>query len=378
MGNKAIFRSALKAKRSTYNHIVNTQSVYNQDPEKNPNVNNSNVLIITDDKNKLIKRSYKRDGSHQNLIDMLNDKEKQLDELARADYTAFKKEQKAQNPTQKIRTVLQSKDLKREFVIAVGGDKNITDKAKFEADIIKSALAVLEKKGLDQRNIICISVQFDEKTPHAHILYNDYSYKHHTTGDEFIKTRYKPGMDKKEIRALNRAKFSEFQDIVADKMGMERGQRGSKAQHRETYEFYEEQAPKIKQKLDNLKISYKVRSQTIEKQKNEIAKNREIIANQQKIIDKNSEKINGSNLFDGLAANFERMPENAKKHTLTILENATKTFKDNDMPDHSAFFDSFKKMLENFMIFQNGLKYRERKKSQSFQQVSKNKEQPQR
>ena len=318
MGTKSIFRQAAKAKRSTYNHLFNTQSVQNQNIKHNPNLNNENTVIVYDD-GKFEKDTFKRDGLQN--YECFHSYENQLDEEAREHYKQHKLKQKAENPHKRVRTKLQSKDLKKEFVIALGGDKKIGNKEDFEDKILKTAIAVLEKKGLDKSNLICIAIHYDEKTPHAHIIYNDYSKLHHTTGTEYCKIRNKDGLDKKQLRQLNRDKFAEFQDLVADNMGMERGRRKSKEKHLENYEYYE--------KMSN------VNTKLLEEQRNEIAENNLSIKKlQEKIKEleaKNNRKL-GVNygLENDIAANNKTIAEQQKQinNNANLLEVRTKTNKD--------------------------------------------------
>jgi hypothetical protein len=227
MTTTAIFRQALKNQISTNNHLFNTQEIRNQSQKNNPNLNNMNKVIYYK-KGELCEWEFLRDGKNEGLMSVFRSKEQQLDELARADYKAHKIAQKQANPNKKIRTVLQTKNLKREFGIFLGGDKDIGNKEDFEAKIVKSTLAILQKKGLDEHNLISIVIHFDEKTPHAHINYVDYNFEHHTTGQEFGKIRQKDGLNKQQLLKLNRDNFGEFQDILAENMGMERGQKNSK------------------------------------------------------------------------------------------------------------------------------------------------------
>jgi hypothetical protein len=319
MGTKAIFRQAAKAKRSTYNHLFNTQSVQNQNIKHNPNLNNDNTLIVCNDEGKFEKDAFKRNGLN-NYDDLVN-YEKQLDEEAREHYKQYKIQEKKENPHKRVRTKLQSKDLKKEFVIALGGDKNIGNKEDFEDKILKTTIAVLEKKGLDKSNLICIAIHYDEKTPHAHIIYNDYSKLHHTTGTEYCKIRHKDGLDKKQLRQLNRDKFAEFQDLVADNMGMERGQRNSRVKHLENYEYYE--------KMSN------VNTKLLEEQRNEIAENNLSIKKlQEKIKEleaKNNRKL-GVNygLENDIAANNKTIADQEKQinNNSNLLETRTKNNND--------------------------------------------------
>lgn len=234
----AIFRQAKKAQISTNNHLFNTQEIRNQHHKNNPNLTNKNTLIYFED-GKLQKREFQRNGNNEDLIKQFNAKAEQLDKIAREEYKAHKTAEKQANPSKKIRTVLQTKDLKKEFGIFLGGDKNIGNKEDFEAKIVKSAIKILEKKGLNKSNIISIVIHYDEKTPHSHIIYNDYSTLHKTTGLEFGKIRQKEGLNKQQLLKLNRDKFGEFQDILAQNMDMDRGKKDSKQVNISKTKYYE-------------------------------------------------------------------------------------------------------------------------------------------
>lgn len=254
----AIFRQAKKAQISTNNHLFNQQEIRNQHHKNNPNLTNSNTLIYVKD-GELVKRQFNRNGLNADLVQMFGDKAKQLDELARADYKAHKTAEKQANPTKKIRTVLQTKDLKKEFGIFLGGDKEIGNKEEFEKKIVKSALAILQKKGLDKSNIISIVIHFDEKIPHAHIIYNDFSSLHKTTGQELGKIRQKEGLNKQQLLKLNRDNFGEFQDILALNMEMSRGQKDSKQVNISKTQYYENIA---KDKNGEIELSKKLELKT--------------------------------------------------------------------------------------------------------------------
>lgn len=188
----------------------------------------------------------------------------------------------------------------------------ITNRAEFEAKALKTAIKVLEKKGLSEKNLLSLTVHFDEKTPHLHCQYLDYSWKHKTTGTEYSKTRFVPGMDKKQLRKLNRDNFAEFQDLVADGMGMQRGQRNSKAINRKKSEHFKEETEKhtlllIQQKAELARLNAEIQSQETIKSRNEdfkksqdleyevleekIENNKEIIKDQEQQINKKDEII---------------------------------------------------------------------------------------
>ena len=261
MGNIGIFREAKINQISSLNHLFNEQEIRNQNPEFNKNLNNENKCIIYDSKIDTFKTLvFKRNSENQKAIDSFKRREDNLDKLARADYKEHKTQQKKDNPTKKIRTVLQSKNLKKEFGIFLGGEKVINDKADFEKRALNTAIKILEKKGLGKENLLSLTIHYDEKTPNIHCQYVDYSFKYKTTGTEYQKVRFVAGKDKKEIRKINRDKFGEYQDLVAECMGMERGKKGSKAKNIDKSQHYENEAKKfdlLKKQNSLLEQSYR-------------------------------------------------------------------------------------------------------------------------
>ncbi len=238
---------------STLEHLLNKQEYNNSNIKHNSNKFNENTLIYFDsEKNEFIKQHYFRNNKNQELIEKFKQKENDLDLEARKDYKEHKTQQKKDNPEKKIRTVLQSKDLKREGLIFLGGDQKVENFQDFEKKILKTARELMKAKGLEDKNILNITIHYDEKSPHAHIQYNEYSFKHKTTATEYNKIRYVKGATSKEINKLNREKFGTLQDIVAGNMEMDRGVKNSKAIHKEKYEFYQEQVKNNK----NINIVY--------------------------------------------------------------------------------------------------------------------------
>ena len=250
MGTIAILREAHKGGKtknnqiSTEGHIYNKQEKSNADPNLNKNYGKENTLIYFDG-DKLIKEKFVRDGNNQYLIDKFKEKEQKIDAEAREDYKQHKLKEREANPQKKVRTVLQTKNLKREFGLFLGGKKEIGNKDEFEKKILSTVKKIMEKKGLEDKNIISIAIHYDEKTPHCHIQYNDYSFQHHTTGAELQRVRTDKNASK-EVKAYaykeQMNKFSKFQDIAAEGMEMERGQKNSKQKHKTKFEFYEEKA----------------------------------------------------------------------------------------------------------------------------------------
>jgi hypothetical protein len=263
---------------STLEHILNKQEHNNNDINKNPNKNNENVLIEFDsEKNQFISQKFRRDGNNKDLIDKFINLEKNLHEEAKKDYKEHKLNERAENKAsgikKKVRTELQSKDLKREMIIALGGDQKINSKKDFEEKILKTARELMRAKGLEDKNILSISIHYDEKTPHAHIQYNEYSFIHKTTSTEYNKVRFVEGATPHEINKLNREKFGTLQDIVAENMEMARGVKNSKAIHKEKYEFYQDA---IKNDPNLLKlqsvIMTKIKNEELEKELSEVKK----------------------------------------------------------------------------------------------------------
>ena len=158
---------------------------------------------------------------------------------------------------------------------------------------MKTARELMKAKGLEDKNILNITIHYDEKTPHAHIQYNEYSFKHKTTATEYNKIRYVKGATSKEINKLNRDKFGTLQDLVASNMEMSRGAKDSKALHKEKYEFYQEQVKNNK----NINIVYNSQMKVInaELARNEAVKEKnqinELLYDKNNQVNELSEKI---------------------------------------------------------------------------------------
>lgn len=248
MANIGIYREANKHEISTFNHLINTQDIKNQDPEKNPNLGKTNLLIYVED-GEFKEYEFKRDGNNQSDIDMLHTIERELDKEARDHYKEHKTKEKLANPAKKVRTVLQSKDLRKEFVLAIGGDRQI-DESTFAEKVKKTVDAVMDAKGLDRGNIIGIFIHNDEKTTHVHCQYNDYSKQYCTTSAQHARPKMTKGMTKKtksNLIKLQREEFGKFQDIVAENLEMERGEKGSQAKHLSKAEHFEKKSKEVEQ-----------------------------------------------------------------------------------------------------------------------------------
>lgn len=247
MATISVYRQAKKGQVSSFNHLLNTQDFQNQSLKNNPNKNNENLAYIVKDGNFII-ASFKRNGNNQKTLDFLHKIEKQKDLEAREDYKKYKLELKKQNPDKKIRTVLQSKDLKKEFVIALGADKEIGNKKDFEKNILKTVDEVMKAKSLTRNNVITIVIHYDEKTPHIHCQYNDYSHSKHTTATMLECPVTTPQMTKEERSTAvknARKEFGKFQDLVAENMGMERGLSKSQKKHTSKKEYQELEYQKL-------------------------------------------------------------------------------------------------------------------------------------
>ena len=302
MANIAIFRKAKFGRKSSINHVVNSQSLDNQGTQKNPNYLQENKLYIFNDvKNEFMSTNYVRDGESQELNNLLNARIKELDKLAREDYKKnkeaekdeiFKKCRETGTKPPKIRTVLQSKDLIKEVVIALGGDKNIKSKEQFEKQAVEFAKKFMDKKQLDNKNIISISVHYDESAPHFHLHYCDYSFKKHTTATslESVQCKDKTKEEKTELVKAAREKFGEFQDLAAETFEMSRGNKGSREKNKEKAVFLRERL-KLMEQLEQQKLAELTRlNGEIKKNKDledKIEKNKKIIENQEEEINKN-------------------------------------------------------------------------------------------
>ena len=322
--NIAIFRQAKISQVSTLNHLLQELSKDNLVNHENTQ---KNIVLFHDSENTFARVDFDRDGSNKKVADTIKEYEKALDKHARDDYKKHKEYEKdkifaecKKNGTKppKIRTVLQTKNLKKEFVIAVGGDKNV-DNEEFYKNALKTVKAVMQKKGLETKNILNIVVHFEEKTPHLHCQYLDYSFKHKTTASELERVR--PGVDmsreeKKAQYALNCEKFGNYQDLVAETMGMERGEKGSRAKNKKKSEFLKEKrelADKAKQEFDKQTLLITANKKTIEDQQ-------QIIKNNENIIDEKTKRVSLgcyalNKLIDGVAKKIGL----SKNETIEIL-----------------------------------------------------------
>ena len=289
MENIAIYRQSKIKQISTLNHLINELS---KDNFVNKNNKNSlNVLYYHDFKTEKIEMiQYNRNGKNQNIIDKLKEYEDYIDNKARLDYKNYKEQEKdkifleckkAGTKPPKIRTVLQTKNLKKEFVIAIGGSKNIDNKQSFIDNAVKTVEKIMLKKGLTNENILNIAVHFDEKTPHIHCQYSDYSFKHKTTASELERAR--PGVDmsrdeKKAQYASICSKFGDYQDLVAENMKMKRGEPGSRAKHKNKAEYIATQqrlSEHLKNEINRL-IQEQIKNETTIKEQEQKIKNNDI------------------------------------------------------------------------------------------------------
>jgi len=263
MANIAIFRKAKANQISTLSHLINNHELTNQETKLNPNKDNKNTVYIYD--NGLKTADFYRDGTNDEIIEKISEIEKRLDHEARKDYTEHKLKEKLANPDKKIRTVLQSKNLKKEFIIAVGGDCKIENQAQLEKDVLKTALKIMKHKGLDKKNLIALVMHRDEslKSRHFHIQYCDYNFALHTTATQLEKPKITKNMtpdEKKQAHKNSREAFKLFQDFTADGLHMQRGENDSKATHKTKAQFYEEKAKEV----DQLEIKLSSKTQELE------------------------------------------------------------------------------------------------------------------
>jgi hypothetical protein len=249
MANISIYREAKVGKISSYHHLVCQQDFSNQDEKNNPNKEKSNLMFYIEN-GEYKYREFYRDGTNQDLMESLKTKELELDKFAREDYKAHKTKEKLANPDKKVRTVLQSKNLKKEFVLAIGGDQDIKP-SEFANKVIKTVDAVLKEKGLNRENIIGVFVHRDEMGAiHGHVIFNEYSALHKTTANQLGKPKIPNGATKKQISDIvkkHHEDFGRFQDIVAENMGMQRGEKGSKAKHLTKAQHFEKKSKEVEQ-----------------------------------------------------------------------------------------------------------------------------------
>jgi hypothetical protein len=312
--NIAIFRQAKISQISSHNHLFQEMS---KDNLVNHETTQKNVVWYHDTVDTFKKVFFERNGSNNEIVETIKEYEKAIDKHARNDYQEHKEAEKdkifaecKKNGTKppKIRTVLQTKNLKKEFVIAIGGDKNV-DNQEFYDNAIKTVKAVMKKKGLEEKNILSIVVHFEETTPHLHCQYLDYSFKHKTTASELERVRPGDGMSREEKKAQyaeNCEKFGNYQDIVAETMNMERGERGSRAKNKSKTEYLKKQ----RELSDSLKLKNASHILLFEANKKTIDDQQQIIENNENIIDEKTKRVSigchGLNkLIDNVAKKLE-------------------------------------------------------------------------
>ena len=255
----AIYRKARNNQVSTKIHLLNLLDIVNQRNSYNPHKNEANVLLYYSDKNKSIMMpEFHRNGNNKAGVQFIKQIEVNRDISARADYKAYKEQQKKANPEKKVRTVLQTKNLTKEFIIAFGSTdtkhgKKLTradlsftqNKAEFATTIHKGINAIFEKQGLTiDKNLIAATIHYDERgLPHCHVQYNDYSFIHHTTGSELNRCRDKT-LNKKQQYLKQIDQFAEFQDILAESMKLRRGEHGGKRKNLSVNEYRKQEQQK--------------------------------------------------------------------------------------------------------------------------------------
>lgn len=344
--NIAIFRQSKINQISSLNHLLQELS---KDNLINENITQKNIIWYHDTVDTFKKEVFERNGSNNEIIETIKEYEKAIDKHARNDYQEHKEAEKdkifaecKKNGTKppKIRTILQTKNLKKEFVIAIGGDKNV-DNQEFYDNAIKTVKAVIKKKGLEDKNILSIAIHFDETTPHVHVQYNDYSFKHKTTASELERVR--PGADmsreeKKAQYAENCEKFGNYQDLVAETMNMERGERGSRAKNKTKAEFLKEKrelADKAKNEFDKQILLITANKKTIEDQKQIIEKQSKEIENNENVIDEKTKRVSlGCHALNKLIDNVAKKLELNKNDTVEIL---------------AGFYNDDKKLFKNIV-----------------------------
>jgi hypothetical protein len=301
-----------------------------------------NVVWYHDTVDTFKKVFFERNGSNNQIVETIKEYEKAIDKHARNDYKEHKEAEKdkifaecKKNGTKppKIRTVLQTKNLKKEFVIAVGGDKNV-DNQEFYDNAIKTVKAVIKKKGLEDKNILSIAIHFEESTPHLHCQYLDYSFKHKTTASELERVR--PGVDmsreeKKAQYALNCEKFGNYQDLVAETMGMERGEKGSRAKNKTKKDYYKELKDLIKRLNEEISKQNLLRDAN----KKTIDDQQQIIENNENIIDEKTKRVSlGCHALNKLIDGVAKKIGLSKNETIEVL---------------SSFYNQDKNLFKNIV-----------------------------
>ena len=293
MGIVAIYRKAKKDQKSSHNHLYQTQDTINQDPKQNQYIDEVNTLWTFDpEKGKLVSRDFVRNGSNHDIVEMIKNREDDLFINAKNDYRTHKLKERELNPKKKIRTELQSKDLNKEFGIFFGNNEidNNGNEIKLtrtqqlqvlpdlDSRILKGVVAILKKKNLTIKdNLVSINIHRDEANLiHAHIVYNEYSHKFHTTANQLSKNEVKPMANETKENFTKRAKeaylqhkedFGEFQTVLAKTMGLERGKVKSGRKHVANIEYKKQQRSlELKKSFDNTVIE--LQTQYINKEAN--------------------------------------------------------------------------------------------------------------
>lgn len=255
----AIYRQAKSDQKSSLSHLLLVNEITNQEKDLNPNYLENDILITFNDdlKPQCIEYSRNLDRDNSDLIKLIEDKEVLLYEDAKLDYEKHKTAEKLANPDKKIRTKLQPKidTLRKEFIIGFGNQSgNLTraellaqfhnNKQELANSIIDGAIACLEHKQLSAKNILGITLHLSEKgLPHAHVIYQDYSFSQHTTGNQLDK-KQNPEIDKKTAYKNKIQHFAEYQDILAGAMNLKRGQRNGRTKNQSIREFEKTQQVK--------------------------------------------------------------------------------------------------------------------------------------
>ena len=265
---------------SSNNHIYNKQDTMNLDENYNPNKQELNILMTYNEKEDNFRWfEFARNGKNEDMRERQKQKEDNLDKLARADYKNHKEQEKLKNPNKKIRTVLQSKNLKKEFIVGFGNTTREEVLALGQYEIMRKikngAVAILKEKKLSEKNLIGIVIHFDEKgLPHAHIQYNCYSFKEKTTDTQLEKCL---NIDKKKQQYDRLSLFSKYQTIISQEMGLERGDIGSKRAKLSINDIrakkQEEEAQKALKSLNEAKEQIKLNNDLLKTQKKEIDDN---------------------------------------------------------------------------------------------------------
>lgn len=259
----AIYREATSISKSTKSHLLKRQD-YSNRAENGENFGKDNILITFNNglivEKVLFNRTETANSTHTKAVQDLNFKgfsrlnnedllsayevlENKHFKQIKTYYETTKTKQKEQiykkweengkladQKPKKMQTVYKGKpdQIHKEFLIAFGGpgvvsNNQITLKSLDNPDFYKLAINAvknqLKEMGLSDKNLVSIIFHRDEKTPHLHVRYTNFDYKHcqslNTT------TEKKCNKDKKEMMKFRQNLLSNLQKTVNQSFGFD-------------------------------------------------------------------------------------------------------------------------------------------------------------